>query len=77
MQWFVYRGREAARRHFVFRIAMILFSMIATTLAGTAMVVALTIGQDTLVPLVTAAATGFVAAIPVTWLVARQIAGRR
>ena len=60
----------------MFRIALVLFSMIATTLAGTAMVVALTIGQDTLVPLVTAAVIGFVAAVPVTWLVARQIAGR-
>ena len=60
----------------MFRIALLLFSMIATTLAGSAIVVALTMGYDTLIPVLAAAAMGFVAAIPVTWAVARQIAGR-
>jgi predicted PurR-regulated permease PerM len=60
----------------MFRIALLLFSMIATTLAGSAIVVALTMGYDTLVPVLAAAAIGFVAAIPVTWAVARRIAGR-
>ena len=56
------------------RIALLLFSMIATTLAGSGVVVALTTGYDTLAPILVAAASGFVAAIPVTWIVARQIA---
>ena len=60
----------------MFRIALLLFSMIATTLAGSAIVVALTMGYDTLMPVLAAAAVGFVAALPVTWAVARQIAGR-
>ncbi|MCU0855998.1 MAG: CTP synthetase [Rhodobacteraceae bacterium] len=60
----------------MFRIALLLFSMIATTLAGSAIVVALTMGYDTLGPVLAAAAIGFVAALPVTWAVARQIAGR-
>jgi predicted PurR-regulated permease PerM len=60
----------------MFRIALLLFSMIATTLAGSAIVVALTMGYDTLVPVLAAAAIGFVAAIPVTWALARRIAGR-
>jgi predicted PurR-regulated permease PerM len=60
----------------MFRIALLLFSMIATTLAGSAVVVALTLGYDTLVPVLAAAAAGFVAALPVTWIVARQIAER-
>jgi hypothetical protein len=42
----------------MFRIALLLFSMIATTLAGSAVVVALTIGQDTLGPILTAAGLG-------------------
>ena len=55
------------------RLMMILFSMIATTLMGIAIVVALTIGMDTLQPIAAAAVIGFVLAIPVSWLIARQI----
>ena len=56
------------------RLTLILFSMISTSLIGTALVVALTMGMDTLTPILIAAALGFVLAIPVSWLVARQIA---
>ena len=56
------------------RLTLILFSMISTSLMGTALVVALTMGMDTLTPILIAAALGFVFAIPVSWLVARQIA---
>jgi predicted PurR-regulated permease PerM len=56
------------------RLTLILFSMISTTLMGTGIVVALTMGMDTLTPILVAAALGFVLAIPVSWLVARQIA---
>lgn len=57
------------------RLAMVLFSMIATTLMGVAVVVALTMGMDTLRPILAAAAIGFVAAIPVTYVVASRITG--
>ena len=56
------------------RLTLILFSMISTSLMGTALVVALTLGMDTLTPILIAAALGFVLAIPVSWLVAGQIA---
>lgn len=56
------------------RLMLILFSIISTTLMGTGIVVALTLGMDTLNPILIAAALGFVLAIPVSWLVARQIA---
>ena len=56
------------------RLTLVLFSMISTSLMGTAIVVALTMGMDTLTPILIAAALGFVLAIPVSWLVARQIA---
>ena len=56
------------------RLMMVLFSIISTSLMGAAIVIALTMGLDTLKPILAAAAIGFVAAIPVSWFVARQIA---
>ncbi len=55
------------------RLATILYSLIGTTLAGTLMVASLTMGYDTLQPIVVAAVVGFVAAIPVTYLVSKAI----
>ena len=40
---------------------------------GVAVVVALTIGQDTLKPILISAAIGFVVSIPVTWFVTKKI----
>jgi predicted PurR-regulated permease PerM len=57
------------------RLMMILFSVIATTLAGSGVVMVLTMGFDTLQPILLAAAAGFLLALPVSWFVARQIAG--
>ncbi|MFZ0097073.1 MAG: CTP synthetase [Gemmobacter sp.] len=57
------------------RLMMIIFSMASTSLMGAFIVAALVMGMDTLQPIVIAAALGFVAAIPVSWIVARQIAG--
>jgi predicted PurR-regulated permease PerM len=56
------------------RLFMILYSMIGTVLAGSAIVVALTMGLDTLRPILIAAALGAVLAVPVSWFVARRIA---
>lgn len=56
------------------RLMMTLFSMIATTLMGVGVVIALTTGYGTLQPLLLAAAVGFVVALPVSWLVARALA---
>ena len=55
------------------RLASVLFSMIATSLMGVAIIAALTMGYDTLNPILIAVATGFVAAIPVTWAVASRL----
>lgn len=57
------------------RLMMILFSMIATTLMGVGMVVALVMGYDTLNPLLVAIAIGFVASFPASWFIAKQITG--
>ncbi|MBP9182785.1 MAG: CTP synthetase [Fuscovulum sp.] len=56
------------------RLMMILYSMIGTALAGSAVVAALTMGHDTLQPILVAAAAGAILALPVSWYVARQIA---
>jgi hypothetical protein len=56
------------------RLTLVLFSMISTSLMGTANVVALTIGTDTLPPVLIAAGVGLVLAGPAGCLVARQIA---
>lgn len=57
----------------MFRLTLVLFSIASTTLMGVGIVVALTLGFDTLVPIVVAAAIGLVAAAPVSWLLARQL----
>ena len=56
------------------RLAGILFSLISTTLMGVAVVAALTMGLDTLKPILVAAAVGFVLALPVTWVIAKKVA---
>ncbi len=56
------------------RLTLILFSMISTALMGTAIIIALTLGWVDLTSILGAAAIGFLLAIPVSWIVARNIA---
>ena len=55
------------------RLALLIFSIASVTLMGIAVVVALVIGQDTLVPIVTAAGIGLALSVPASWMVARQL----
>lgn len=55
------------------RLMFVIFSIASTSLMGAFIVAALTTGNDTLQPILIAAALGFVAAIPVSWYIARQI----
>ncbi len=55
------------------RLASILYSLISTTLAGSFVVAALATGNDTLQPILLAAAAGFVLAVPVAWFVAKAM----
>lgn len=57
------------------RLMLILFSMISTTMMGVGMIAALTMGFDTLNPLLVAIGIGFALSLPATWIVAKQIAG--
>lgn len=59
----------------MFRLFSILYAIGGTTLAGSAMVVALTTGHDTLIPIVAAAAIGALIAVPICWIVARRLTG--
>lgn len=55
------------------RLASILYSLIGTTLAGSAIVVALVAGYDDAQGIVAAAAIGGLAALPVAYVVARRL----
>jgi hypothetical protein len=55
------------------RLASILYSLIATSLAGSFIIAVLTMGYGTLQPILLAAAVGAVAALPVSYLVAKKI----
>lgn len=55
------------------RVMMLLFSMIATTLMGIGVVIVLTAGVVTYAAIIAAAVVGFLLAIPVSWLVAKQL----
>lgn len=55
------------------RLMMILFSMIGTALAGAGIILVLTLGYGTLWPIVVAAVAGAILALPVSWLIAREI----
>jgi len=55
------------------RLAMALFSMIATILASVGVVVVLVAGYGTLLSIVTAAIVGLGLAVPVTWYVVNEI----
>jgi len=59
----------------MFRLFMILYSMVGTALAGSLVVAALTMGQYTLRSILIAAAVGALAAVPAAWVIARRIVG--
>ena len=54
-------------------LLLILHIFIGSTLAGSAVVVALTMGYDTLTPILITAALGFLVAFPVSWFVVKRI----
>ena len=59
----------------MFGLAGLLYSLIGTKLAGSAIVVSLALGNDTLAPLLIAAGIGFATALPAALIVAKQIHG--
>lgn len=59
------------------RLAMIVYALAGPTIAGSLMVVALASGFDTVGPVILSALTGFAAAVPVAWLIARELSAPR
>lgn len=55
------------------RLAMILYSLIGTTLAGIGVIAVLVAGYGTLNPIIVSAAAGAIVAMPVSWLIARRL----
>ena len=56
------------------RLMMVIFAIVSVTMMGIFMVAALTMGLDTAKPIIVSVIVGFVIAIPVTWVIARQLA---
>lgn len=57
----------------MFRLASILYSLVATAISGTAVIAVLTAGMVTVPAIVGAAALGAIVAAPVSWLIARRL----
>ncbi|MEX0316733.1 MAG: hypothetical protein AB3N21_02195 [Ruegeria sp.] len=55
------------------RLAAILYSLISTALAGTAVIAVLSAGMVSVAAILWAAGAGFVLAAPASWLVARHL----
>ncbi|MEZ5779128.1 MAG: CTP synthetase [Paracoccaceae bacterium] len=55
------------------RLFLILYTLAATTLAGSAIIAALTMNLFDLRSIIVAAAAGAAVAVPVAWIVAKQI----
>lgn len=55
------------------RLAAMLYSLIATAVAGSAVIAVLSAGMVSVGAIVSAAAAGAVVALPVSWLVARKL----
>ena len=52
---------------------LIIHIFVGATIAGSAVIIALATGFDTLQPLLVAAALGFLVAIPASWIVTKKI----
>ena len=55
------------------RLASVLYSIIGTSLAGSAVIAVLVMGYDTLWPILMAAAVGALVAAPISFMVAYKI----
>jgi hypothetical protein len=57
----------------MFRLASILYSLISTSLAGTGIIAVLVAGFVSVQAILAAAVAGAVLALPVSWIVAKQM----
>lgn len=59
----------------MFALMLVIHIFLGTTVAGSAVVAALVLGFDGALPIVIAAAVGFFAAFPLSWLIAKRLIG--
>jgi len=57
----------------MFRLMMLLYSIVGTTLAGIGVVVAVTMNMYDVQSIIVSAAIGAIVALPVCWIVARKL----
>ena len=57
----------------MFRLARMIYSVLAVTLAGVGVVIMLVLGFGNLVPLLSGAVVGAIVAAPLSWLIAQAI----
>jgi len=57
----------------MFRLAFTLHFVIGATLAGVGVIAALVSGQDTLQPILTGAALGYLLSFPIAWFVSKKL----
>ena len=55
------------------RLTLLMYSILSGTLAGTAIIAVLVAGYDTKMPIIYAAAAGFILALPISWMVAKKL----
>lgn len=57
----------------MFRLFSLIYSIAGSTCVGVAVIIALVAGQDTLQPILMAAAMGAIVGIPASWIVAKMM----
>ena len=57
----------------MFRLAFTLHFVIGATLAGVGVIAALVTGQDTLQPILIAAALGYLISFPISWVISKKL----
>ena len=57
----------------MFRLASLLYTLIASSLAGTGVIIVLVAGYGTLMPILVSAAIGAILALPISGMVARRL----
>lgn len=55
------------------RLTLLMYTILSGTLAGIAIIAVLVAGFDTKMPIIYAAAAGFIVAIPASWIIAKKI----
>ncbi|WP_456390954.1 CTP synthetase [Profundibacter sp.] len=55
------------------RLTLLMYTVLSGTLAGIAIIAVLVAGYGTQMPIIYAAAAGFILALPVSWIIAKKI----